>query len=1181
MLAGKATTDKGFSPPPSHLKVLRRCLTHENAVAVPPPRMRAVILLAGVLLAGASAVNAQSYHGSMRGAVRDPSGNAMPTVNLTLINEETNVARTTVTNESGEYALERIDPGRYRMTAATYGFKKLDRAGVIIETQQQVALDLMLEVGDVAESVTVTDEVSLIETSTPSTGQVLNKQVLDDLPNSGRNPFILSAITPNVIPVGNPTFNRQQDQSGSSAISLAGGPVRGNNYLLDGVPITDLLNRAVIIPSIEAVQEVKIQVNTYDAEAGRTGGGIFNVAGKSGSNQLHGSLFGFKRPSALGANNFFNNKNGIAKPSAGYDLYGGSFGGPVVLPRFGEGSPAFYNGTDRTFFWAAFEGYRQQTFLTETFTVPTARERVGDFSQTRNAGGQVIPVIDPLTGQAFAGNIIPISRQDVVGRNLAQFFPIATGAGAANSGINNYTATSILNDRADQQTIKLDHSVTENYKLSGSYAHYGSREPVADYYQGLVSNPGGSLLFRTVHAVAINNIFTLDPTTVLSARYGYNSFTDSPTTSSAGFLPSSLGFASSFTNDIVFNKFPRINFVGNAYGSATQGALGSSAPSDRRYYSHSFLVGLSKLIDRHSLKFGADYRKLSSDFVNVGQASGDFTFSNAVTGNALANLLLGRVDLTRTNNAQIARDLSTYVDYYAAYVHDDFRLSQKLTLNFGLRYEYETGLQERDNQLTVGFDRDAVSPLQVPGLALRGGLIYAGVDDNPTQQTKSSKTRFAPRAGFAYALNDKTTVRAGYGIFWAPPVFNFTVQGIGALGFSSITTVAGGSTLSNPFPNGLIQPSGSSLGLLTQTGQTVDFVDYERKAAYVQQYSVDLQRELPGGVALTLSYNGSRGIHLQTGGVNDAVININQLTPAQLSLGAQLSQQVANPFFATAGAIGILAGRTVARAQLLRPFPQFGDIYMHGSSGSSSSYNAATVKLQKRFSRGFTFLSSYTFSENLDDITGQTNNYAGGSNVIVNAYDLAAEYGLSTIDTPHRFNVSGSYELPFGNGKMFLSDGFWLNKLVGGWQINAIGMYQSGFPLTFTQSSNNSGSFSAGQRPNLIPGIAVETEGSVSDRVDNYLNPAAFAAAPAFTFGNAGRTINARSPGQNGWDIGLFKDTSLTERFRTQMRLEAINAFNTPVFRAPNTSFGNANFGRVTSQANFARVIQISLRLFW
>jgi Cna protein B-type domain. len=344
---------------------------------------------------GTTTAMAQSYQGALRGALHDATGNALPSATMTLTNTATNLIRVTTTNSTGEYFFEKVDPGKYKLDASVAGFKKLERGGIIIETQQQITLDLVMEIGNVAETVVITDEVPLIESANASVGQVITKQFLSDLPNSGRNPFSLAAISPNYIPAGNPTFNRQQDQSGSSQISLAGGPVRGNNYLLDGVPIADIGNRAVIIPTFEAIQELKMQVNNYDAEAGRTGGGIFNVSARSGSNQLHGSLFGFLRPNPLQSNNFFNNRNGIKRPDADYGLYGGSVGGPVYIPKI-------YNGKDKTFFWIAMEGYRiAKSFLSETFTVPTELERQGDFSQTKNgrAGGGHLQSADDAHGQ--------------------------------------------------------------------------------------------------------------------------------------------------------------------------------------------------------------------------------------------------------------------------------------------------------------------------------------------------------------------------------------------------------------------------------------------------------------------------------------------------------------------------------------------------------------------------------------------------------------------------------------------------------------------------------------------------------------------------------------------------------------------------------------------------------------
>jgi hypothetical protein len=1170
MLTKKAFTDKR-SLPQLLFKFFARFFGHTNPTPTVrpvnppdfPPARQILGLLLALVITSVSA-QAQSFQGTLRGGVKDKEGQMLPGATLTLTSQTTNGSRTTVTNAAGEYVFDKVDPGKYKLSANLNGFKKADMPEVLVETQQQITLDLTMEVGSVVETVTITSDVPLMETSTASTGTVLSKQVLDDLPNSGRNPFMMSAVTPNVIPAGNPTFNRQQDQSGSSQISLAGGPVRGNNYIIDGVPITDLVNRAVIIPSLEAVQEVKVQVNTYDAEAGRTGGGFFNTLARSGNNDWHGSLFGFLRPSALQANNFFNNRNGIAKPDAPYKLYGGSFGGPVKLPWL-------YSGKDRTFFWAAFEGYRMDTFLSETFNVPTALERKGDFSQS------AVNLIDPATGQPFPNKIIPENRRDVVGYNLAQYFPLPNGGG------NRYTATSTLSDRADQQTLKFDHEVTKNFKTSAFYAHYGSREPVADFYNN-IANPGGTLLFRNVHALAWNNLITLDSTTLLSLRYGYNTFNDSPISVSDGFDVASLGFAPSFTNDITFKKFPRIVLVGSPYGSPSQGALGSGAPSTRRYYSHNGMASLSKLVGRHSLKFGADYRRLNSDFVAYGQASGQFFFNSAGTGDALANLILGRLDFTNNSTAQIAEPLATFVNYYGGYVHDDFRVNSKLTVNLGLRYEYEQGIQEANNQLTVGFDRNAVSPLVVPNMNLRGGLVYAGVNGAPTQQSTPVKTKFGPRLGFAYALNNKTTIRGGYGIFWAPQVFTFSVTGLGALGFSSVTTVASGATLSNPFPNGLTQPSGSSRGLLTNIGSVVDFVDPDRGAPYVQQYSLDIQRELPGGITTTLSYVGSRGTALNIGSINDSTININQLSPQVMRqyTTAQLTERITNPFFGLAAAGSLANSSTIERRQLLRPFPQFTDILMHGAGGGNSYYNSVTIKAQKRMTKGVSFLTSYTFSKMLDNVFGQGNYYASGVGGALNTYDLASEYGLSSFDSPHRFNISGSYELPFGKGKPFLNDGGLLDRVVGGWQINAIGIYQSGFPIAVVQSTNNTLAYSRLQRPNLVAGAAIATSGDLASRIDGYLNPAAFATAAAGTFGNAPRTLGVRGPSpQKTWDIGLLKDVAIFESLKGQFRVEAINAFNTPIFRLTNTTFGSSTFGKITSQANFARVIQLSVRLMW
>src|SRR6266699_2084960 len=390
-------------------------------------KLRLSVLAALLSAIQIAPLQSQSYQGGIRGRVTDTTAGAIDVAKVTLTAESTGVSRATLTNAVGEFVFNAVDPATYRITIEASGFKRFERAGVIVSTQDFLTLDLKLEIGAVTESVNVTEDVPLLETSNASTGQVVDRQKLVDLPNLGRNPFMMAKIAPNVVQAGDPRFNRMQDQSGSSQISIAGGPVRGNNYLLDGVPITASSNVAIIIPTIESVQEVKIQANTYDAEMGRTGGGVFNTFLKSGSNEYHGSLFGYLRETDWQANTLFNNRSGIDRPNQPFKNFGGSIGGPISIPKL-------YNGKNRTFFWIGAEGYRQISPLTKDLAVPTAAERVGDFSQSLTKAGALDVIYDPLTTTTdasgavartpFAGNIIPQGRLNAVGLATASYFPV-------------------------------------------------------------------------------------------------------------------------------------------------------------------------------------------------------------------------------------------------------------------------------------------------------------------------------------------------------------------------------------------------------------------------------------------------------------------------------------------------------------------------------------------------------------------------------------------------------------------------------------------------------------------------------------------------------------------------------------------------------------------------------------
>lgn len=1131
-----------------------------------------------------SDLSGQSYQGGLRGAVRDANG-VIPGADVILVNEATNAKRSTVTNEVGEYAFTSVLPGTYTVSVAITGYKKFESRGLIIGAQTFITLDLPLQVGTIQESVSVTGQSPIIERSNASVASTLDSETLKALPTAGRNPFFLSVTTPNVVPSGDPQFVRQQDQTNSSLLSLGGGPRRANNYTLEGISITDLRNRATFIPSIEATEEVKVQVSTYDAEMGRTGGGVFNTVGKSGSNVWHGSAVVQNRPS-WGQGKFFFAR-ALPKPDNFFWLYGGSAGGPLIR--------------DKTFFWATTENYRTKTSRSTVLFLPTEREVRGDFS----ASG--VTIFDPLTtrpnpaspGQfirdPFVGNVIPPNMINPVAAAIAQFFP------RPSSG-NDLPAVAELKDRANQVTFKLDHRVNDAFTLTGMYAWYDSEEPESRFYgKNLgdnVADPAEGLLLRTVHVLTLNNVYAPGGNTVYGLRYGYTQFVDDDVPNA--FDPATLGFSPNFVAAIPYEKFPSINVQG--YGSVNFDTFGDRDPQDTTYYSHNLNASVSKLFGSHTFKFGGDYRMIGMKLVARGQPSGNFDFTpgftrgpnplvGGTTAHALASFLLG---YPASGDITVGTPSNFFINYYAGYAQDDYRVTPNLTLNFGLRYEFEQGLQEKDNRITVGFDRDRQFPVQVPGLALRGGLMYAGVDGNPTYQSDPSKTKFAPRAGFAYSLNPRTALRGGYGLFYAPNQYAFPNENrLGTRGFTAVTTYFpsndGGltpcatCTLTNPFPNGIEQSVGSSLGLLTGVGGNVHFVDQFRKSASVHQYSADLQRELRGDMSMSVGYLGSRSENLSVGGTNSNTVNINQLEVRHQSLGTALLDPVPNPFFGNAAFGAFSRQPTISRGQLLRPYPQFGDILAHQVSAGKARYNALVLKFNKRFTRGWGANVNYTYSVNKDNLFGEVNYFSNNSNGLARAldnYNLDAEYAHSVLDAPHRLNISGVVNLPFGAGRRWLSRPGIVDILLGGWAISAIGSYQSGFPNVVVQDNNNSGLLGSYQRP-TVTGTDPATSGSTEERLNSWFNTAAWSQAAPFTFGNAPRTdTRARTPFKKNWDIA-FQKTQPFGGKTVMVRIELINAFDDPNFLGPETRFGRAAFGRITQVGGFPRTVQVLARFGW
>jgi hypothetical protein len=1165
-------------------------------------------LVVGLLVAmTGSFAAAQTFTGGLRGAVRDANG-VIPGVTVELVNEATGQTRDAVSNESGEYSFTAVPPSVYTVRATLTGFKTYENKAVRVAAQQFITLDILLEVGQLQETITVTGAAPVIDTSNATGGGVISTEQLSTLPSGGRSAFLFAVTLPTVVASGDPQFNRQQDQTNASLLSLGGGTRRGNNYLIDGVPVTDLRNRASANPTIEALDDVAVQVHNYDAETGRTGGGTFNTATRSGTNSWRGSGFYQNRPKWGSANNFFSEKNGIPLPDTYYHLGGGGFGGPLIR--------------NRTFFWVAGEGYGSNTTRNDQVRLPTAREKAGDFSQSRDASGNLVVIYDPLTGDAngngrtpFPGNIIPANRLNPVATSMLGF--LRNPQQDVSNGLANFANTAQIEDRAQMYTAKVDHRFSDKFSTSAFYLYNKTDEPCANIVEpqgtpnAFIDN-SDYLLLRRVHIAALNNTWLPSSNSVFTLRFGWTRFLDDDTTSS-DFDPATLGFSSAFTNAIGVKKFPIVNIT-DYY------ALGAIDPSDRNWYSYGANAAYSKLVGRHTIKAGLDFRTIGNETQSFSGSAGVFNFDRRFTsanpnvngvngvnasGNALASLLLGYPsgDPGNLSRVLVSEPANYFVRYYGGYLQDDFRVGPKLTINGGIRLEHESGLMEENDRFTVGFDRTlnpggALGSIVVNGQPVRGGLIYAGQNGANRYQGDPVAVKVSPRVGLVYSINQKTVLRGGYGVYWAPWNYQFVgATNYGQIGYSQNSFMTQGqffptATLTNPFPGGVAQPRGNSLGALEGVGNPggIEFIDQDKKAPYVQQYSFDLNRELPGNIAVGFEYSGATGRDLGLGGSNDGIININQLPVTALALGSALTQQVPNPFFGLPAGQGFaVTSPTITRAQSLRPFPQFGDILMRQNTGGRNQYHAAIFKFEKRVSNGWGGRVNYTYSRLKDNQFGETNSYSatGGNTANAqNAYDIDAEYSISLLDVPHKLVLSPIVQLPFGEGKRWANSGV-AKHILGDWTLSSIIAFESGFPIAMSTNSNDlAAAFFRVQRPNLT-GAELATDGDREDRLffpgaspGVWLNAAGFASPGLFTLGNSGRTTDkVRTPHRNNWDFVASKDVRFVGSVRGQIRIEVLNITNTVKTVGPEIRQGAANFGRINAQRGFMRLTQLMFRL--
>jgi hypothetical protein len=1124
------------------------------------------------LVALAVSAFSQTFTAGILGRVTDASGAVVPGAAVTVTNVATNAARQLTANAEGAYVATQLAPGSYRIEVTARGFKKYVRDGVILQVQQQARVDIALALGEVSESVSVVAAATALETTTSSLGKVVDNRRIMDLPLNTRNVYSLIFLTPGVTgSVGNNYNQMSYAVNGARATMM--------DTMIDGVtasfPTVNGFTGISVFPSVDAIAEFKVQGANYSAEFGRSLGSVLNVVFKSGTNRIHGSAYEFLRNSRLDANNFFNNTRGAPLASFKRNQFGGTMNGPVKR--------------DKTFFMGSYEGLRERSFSQTVTTVPTPEQRAGDYSQTRAANGQLIQIFDPFSTRAnpsgagfvrdaFPGNRVPAARFDPVAVNTIKYYPLPNTVSNAVTNVNNYASTGSRSINIDQFDVRIDHNLSDRRKLFGRYSHRKTSDIPPVFFGDLTIAEGRFNQENRVRNTVLDYTETVSPTTIFTGRLGFARTLYVYDNQGLGFLPSSLGLPKDIDTAVDRAMFPR--FAASGFVN-----LGGNDHRWNAFMSYTGLANLTRIMGRHTLKTGFEGRMIR---VNVweARAAGTFSFNqgftqgpdpnraSATAGNSMASFLLG-TGAPGNVLIQAWKNVASQSFYLAGYVQDDWRVTSKLTLNLGVRYDIDTPRTERYNRMNW-FDPYAPSPLaalvpEFPNLA--GGVVFVGVNGNPRSQYNWDRNNWAPRMGFAYQMNNQTVVRGGYAHVFGPS--NQGAQGtVGPFGFrtenlwvNSLDGITPFNLLRNPYPQGFAPPPGASQGLLTQAGANLQAVLQNTLTPWTMQWNLNVQRELPAGVLLEVAYVGTRGLQLSVSG--EGGFDINQLPASAMALGSRLNEQVPNPFFGIVDN-GVLVGPRVARGQLLRPYPQFTSIIPLYYSGASSSYHAMQVTASKRLSHGLLFEGAYTWAKNLD--YGQSHQ---------DTYNIKDSNSLANIDLKHSFVVSYIYELPFGRGRKWgASVSRTVNFILGGWQFNGITTLQSGTPVAIS-ASNTAGLFNPMTRANNN-GASGKLKGPVDQRLNAYFDKSAFSQPAPFTFGNLSpRVPDIRIDGSRNFDLSLFKHFQISERITLEFRAEFLNAFNTPRFGGPNTSVTSAAFGVINSQANNPRQIQFGMKLLW
>jgi carboxypeptidase family protein len=1076
-------------------------------------------------LACSAAIYAQSSTGTLTGIVSDPSQARLANVALKLTNEETGAVLTAQTSTSGEYTFPLLTSGTYRLDAELGGFQRAARTGIVMELGRTARIDLTLQLGQVSESVEVSGAAPLLESETATVGQFIENKTIADMPLNGRRVGDLLGLMGNGVYIQGDVIRPR--------VSIGGGRADQQQWLLDGVNSSNIaleVPQALFNPPVEAVQEIRIQQSAYSAEFGNSSSGVVQMTTRSGTNRYSGLLYENLRNDKLDARNFF----AANRPPLRWNVFGGALGGPVIK--------------NKTFFFSHVEFQRQRVGVVRNLTVPTELQRAGNFSQTTTATGVLMPIYDPATYNAstrartaFAGNVIPVTRFDAVGAKVAAYYPLPTNAPTNLAGANNFNRNAVNALNITTWTSKADHIFSDRDRMSVRYVLHDFPTYVTPAYDEPAADPNASNTVRRAHSLLLNETHTFSATLVNDFRFNWQPRSFHPTTLSIDQgWPTKLGL-----KGVSDRAFPRINATPYA-------ALGSTSQERVQVPIHDThaVDTLSLFRGQHSLKIGGEIRLARNvDDLNSFM-SGQFTFglqptSNPVTpantGNALASMLLGFPNSANVLDSDL---LDRRAKYFALFVQDDWKVSQNLTLNVGLRWEAHTPKFDANNRMN-GFDASVRNPVSgTPGI-----VTFAGLNGLGSQLYNGDWNNFMPRIGIAWKPKGRagTVIRTGLGVFYGIPLPGSNNNSAGFAAQADYSSPDNGITapfyLRDGFPGGLANPVlGPAYGAVP-VGQAAalsfDFIETNRRLGYTLQWNFSVQQDIGRNSLVEISYLGTVGHKL-----NGPNTNINQVRPELMGAG---------------------------NAQARRPFPQFGNVSTVAPMWGNSSYHGLNFKYEKRFSDGLNLLANYTFSKFIDDVPAAQE--IGVTPGIQNYYDRRSEKALSGNDVRNRFAFSSVYELPWGKGRKYLSEGP-VALALGGWNVGAILTLQQGSPFGLTTQNNTLNAFSGAQRVNVLRDPTLPSD---QRTVQRYFDTDAVIAPTQFTFGNANRSL-LTGPGLVNLNLSLLKNFKFAETWNLQFRVESFNALNRANFQEPGAALGSPTFGVITASQD-ARSMQLGLKL--